>query len=456
MQVTETLSDGLKRGFAVTLPAADIEQKRTAKLAEIGKSIRLPGFRPGKVPATLVRQRYGTAVMAEVLEESVNDATRQVLDDRGLRVAAQPKVDVKEVGDAKDLEFTVEVELLPEIAMPDFAAMSLTRFKAEPAAEAVDKALTEVAARQEGREPVTEDRGAQTGDTLTVDFVGKVDGVPFAGGTGSDMAVKLGGAGFIPGFSEGMEGMKVGEERTIHVTFPEQYHAAELAGKPATFDLVGKALEQPKAAEINDELATAIGFESLDKLREAVVSQIQREYDGVSRMRIKRDLLDVLSKAVTFEVPASMVDAEFDAIWTRVDADIKAGRADEEDKAKDEATLRADYRAIAERRVRLGLLLSEIGRANGIQVAADEMTRAMRAEAGRYPGQEAQVMEFFRKNPQAADGLRGPIYEDKVIDFILELAKVEEATVSPEELSADPDEAPVKGTDPVASESNPG
>ena len=375
MQVTETLSDGLKRGFAVTLPAADIEQKRTAKLAEIGKSIRLPGFRPGKVPATLVRQRYGTAVMAEVLEESVNDATRQVLDDRGLRVAAQPKVDVKEVGDAKDLEFTVEVELLPEIAMPDFAAMSLTRFKAEPAAEAVDKALTEVAARQEGREPVTEDRGAQTGDTLTVDFVGKVDGVPFDGrhrlGHGGEARL---GAGFIPGFSEGMEGMKVGEERTIHVTFPEQYHAAELAGKPATFDLVGKALEQPKAAEINDELATAIGFESLDKLREAVVSQIQREYDGVSRMRIKRDLLDVLSKAVTFEVPASMVDAEFDAIWTRVDADIKAGRADEEDKAKDEATLRADYRAIAERRVRLGLLLSEIGRANGIQVAADEMT----------------------------------------------------------------------------------
>ena len=452
MQVTETLSEGLKRGFAVTLPASDIEQKRTAKLLEIGKSIRLPGFRPGKVPATLVRQRYGSAVMAEVLEESVNDATRQVLDDRGLRVATQPKVDVKEIGDAKDVEFTVEVELLPEIAMPDFSGMSLTRFKAEPAADAVDKALGEIASRQEGREAVTEDRGAQVGDTLTVDFLGKVDGVPFAGGTGTDMAVKLGGAGFIPGFSEGMEGMKAGEERTIHVTFPEQYHAAELAGKAATFDLVGKGLEQPKPAEVNDELATAIGFGNLDELRAAVVGRIQNEYDGVSRMRIKRDLLDLLSKAVTFEVPASMADAEFEAIWQRVEADLKAGRADEEDKAKDETTLRADYRAIAERLVRLGLLLSEIGRANGIQVAPDEMARAMRAEAGRYPGQEAQVMEFFRKNTQAADGLRGPIYEDKVIDFILELATVEEKAVSPEELSADPEEVVAA----VAEGSNPG
>ena len=440
MQVTETLSEGLKRGFAVTLPAADIEQKRSAKLAEIGKNIRLPGFRPGKVPANLVRQRYGTAVMAEVLEESVNDATRQVLDDRGLRPAAQPKVDVKEIADAKDLEFTVEVELLPEVAMPEFGALHLTRYKAEPAAEAVEKALAEIASRQEGREPVTEDRGAQVGDTLTVDFVGKVDGVPFAGGTGTDMAVKLGGAGFIPGFSEGMEGMKPGESRTIEVTFPTEYHAAELAGKPATFDLTAKALEQPKAAELNDELATRIGFEGLDKLREAVSERIQAEYNQVSRMRIKRDLLDALSKAAAFEVPASMVDAEFDAIWKRIEEDLKAGRADEEDKNKDEATLRADYRAIAERRVRLGLLLSEIGRQNGIQVQPDEMTRAMRAEAARYPGQEAQVMEFFRKNPQAADGLRGPIYEDKVIDFILELAKVEDKVVTPEELSAEPDE----------------
>lgn len=442
MQVTETLSDGLRRGFAITVPASDIEEKRTAKLSEIGKNVRLPGFRPGKVPATIVRQRYGTAVMAEVLEESVNTATQQVLDERGLRAVGQPKVDVTQIEEKKDLQFTVEVELLPEIAMPDFAALNLVRYKAEPSEDDIQRTLADVASRQEGREPVTEDRGAQAGDTLTVDFVGKVDGVPFAGGTGTDMAVKLGGAGFIPGFSEGMLGMKPGEERTIDVTFPEEYHAKELAGKAATFDLVAKTLEQPKPAELDDALATGMGFESLEKLREAVVQQGQREYDQVSRMRIKRDLLDALSKAATFEVPPSMVEAEFAQIWQRVEADLKAGKADEEDKGKDEETLKSDYRAIAERRVRLGLLLSEIGRSNGIQVQPDELTRAMRTEASRYPGQEAQVMEFFRKNPQAADNLRGPIYEEKVVDFILELAKVEDKVVSPAELSAEPDAAP--------------
>ncbi len=450
MQVTETLSDGLKRGFAVTVPASDLEDKRTARLREIGKTIRLPGFRPGKVPPTIVRQRYGTAVMAEVLEESVNAATRQVLDDRGLRAAGQPKVDVTQVEDEKDLQFTVEVELLPEIAMPDFGAIELVRYRAEPADEAVDKALTEIGNRQEGREPVTEDRGAQMGDTLTVDFLGKVDGTPFPGGTGTDMAVKLGGSGFIPGFSEGMEGMKPGEQRTINVTFPEQYHAPELAGKAATFDLTAKTLEQPKPAVMDDELAKTMGFEDLTDLRKLVVQQIQREYDQVSRMRIKRDLLDALSKAAEFPVPPSMVQAEFDQIWQRVEADLKAGKADEEDKNKDEDTLKADYRAISERRVRLGLLLAEIGRGNGIQVQADEMTRAMRAEAGRYPGQEAQVMEFFRKNPQAADNLRGPLYEEKVVDFILDLAKVEDRMVPPDELSAEPGEA--AAAEPVTTE----
>ena len=450
MQVTETLSDGLRRGFAITVPMSAIEEKRTAKLDEIGKTVKLPGFRPGKVPASIVRQRYGTAVMAEVLEESVQGAMQQVLEERGLRPAGQPKVDLKQLPEKEqDLQFDLEVELLPEIAMPDFAAMALSRFKAEPADEAIDKALAEIAARQDGREPVTEDRGATTGDTLTVDFVGKVDGVAFAGGTGTDMAVKLGGEGFIPGFSEGMEGMKVGEERQINVTFPAEYHAKELAGKAATFDLTGKLLEQTKPAAIDEALATAIGFENLEELRGAIRSQIQREFDSISRMRIKRDLLDALSKLATFEVPPSMVEAEFTQIWQRVEADMKAGKLDAEDSGKDEETLKAEYRPIAERRVRLGLLLSEIGRTNGIQVQPDELTRAMRAEAQRYPGQEAAVMEFFRKNPQAADGLRGPIYEDKVIDFILELAKVEEKVVTPEELSAEPQAAPE--TAPTAS-----
>jgi len=438
MQVTETLSEGLKRGYAVVVPMADIESKRTAKLTEIGKTVRLPGFRPGKVPMTVVRQRYGTAIMSEVLEESVNSATQQVLSDRGLRAAAQPKVDVTSLDDKQDLQFNVEVELLPEVPMPDFGAIALTRLRAEPAAEAIDKALNEIASRQRELEPVTEDRGAQVGDTLTVDFVGKVNDVAFPGGTGTGMAVELGGSGFIPGFSEGMEGMRLGEERQINVTFPAEYNNKELAGQPATFDLTATALQQTKPTPIDDALAEKLGFENLEKLRELIGQQIQREYDQISRMRIKRDLLDSLATGANFMVPESMVEGEFASIWQRVENDLKQGKGDDDDKGKDEATLKAEYRAIAERRVRLGLLLSEIGRANGVQVAPDEMTRAMRAEAGRYAGQEAQVMEFFRKNPQAAETLRGPIFEDKVVDFILELAQVEDKVVPSEELSAEP------------------
>ena len=438
MQVTETLSEGLRRGYAVVVPMADIESKRTAKLTEIGKTVRLPGFRPGKVPMTVVRQRYGTAIMSEVLEESVNSATQQVLSDRGLRAAAQPKVDVTSLDDKQDLQFNVEVELLPEVPMPDFGAIALTRLRAEPAAEAIDKALNEIASRQRELEPVTEDRGAQVGDTLTVDFVGKVNDVAFSGGTGTGMAVELGGSGFIPGFSEGMEGMRPGEERQINVTFPAEYNNKELAGQPATFDLTATALQQTKPTPIDDAMAEKLGFETLEKLRELIGQQIQREYDQISRMRIKRDLLDSLATGANFMVPESMVEGEFASIWQRVENDLKQGKGDDDDKGKDEATLKAEYRAIAERRVRLGLLLSEIGRANGVQVAPDEMTRAMRAEAGRYAGQEAQVMEFFRKNPQAAETLRGPIFEDKVVDFILELAQVEDKVVPPEELSAEP------------------
>ena len=455
MQVTETLSEGLKRGYSVVVPVADIESKRTAKLTEIGKTVRLPGFRPGKVPMTVVRQRYGTAIMSEVLEESVNSATQQVLTDRGLRPAAQPKVDVTSLDDKHDLQFNVEVELLPEIAMPDFSAISLTRLRAEPSAETIDKALGEIAMRQREFEPVTDDRGAMMGDTLTVDYEGKVDGVAFAGGTGTAMAVELGGTGFIPGFSEGMEGMRVGEERQINVSFPEEYGNKELAGKPATFDLKATALQQAKPIEINDAFAEKIGFENLEDLRKLIATQMQREYDQVGRMRIKRDLLDILANGADFMVPESMVEGEFASIWQRVESDIKQGKGDEEDKAKDEATLKAEYRGIAERRVRLGLLLSEIGRSNGVQVAPDEMTRAMRTEAARYQGQEAQIMEFFRKNPQAAESLRGPIFEEKVVDFILELAKVEDKVVSLEELSAEPPTAepsPQSASEPAPAE----
>ncbi len=441
MQVTETLSDGLKRGYTVVVPAADIEGRRSKRLAELGKTINLPGFRPGKVPMPVVKQRYGTAVTAEVLEESVNDATNKVLSDRGLRAAMQPKVDVISLEEAKDLEFKVEVELLPEIAMPDFGAIEVTRLKAEPSGEAVDKALGEIAARNRDLVPVEEVRPAAKGDVLTVDFIGKVDGVAFEGGTGTDMDVEVAGTGFIPGFTEQLEGVSAGETRQINVTFPEEYGAKELAGKAATFDITVKALKQSLVPAVDDALAKKLGFEEIGRVRELITQQIQREYDQMGRLRIKRELLDALAKAANFPVPEGMLDAEFASIWERVEADRKKGEADDEDKDKDDETLKAEYRAIAERRVRLGLLLSEIGRVNGITVAPDELTRAMRVEAGRYPGQEAQVMEFFRKNPQAAEGLRGPIFEEKVVDYVLELARVTDSIVTPEELAREPDAA---------------
>ena len=449
MQVTETLSEGLKRAFTVIVPAADIEIRRIKRLTEIGRTVKLPGFRPGHVPMPVVRQRYGTAVSAEVLEESVNRATQQVLSDRGLRAAVQPKVDVVSIEDKKDLEFKVEVELLPDVPMPDFKAIEVTRLKAEPAAELVDKTIADIAARQ--RELVVSDevRPAKKGDFLAVDFLGKVAGEPFPGGAGTDMDVEVGGTGFIPGFTEQMEGMSVGESRVIDVTFPEEYAEKTLAGKAATFDITVKALKSQVLPVIDDAFAEKLGLENVEQLRTIVTQQIQREYDQRSRFRLKRELLDVLTGLVSFPVPESMLENEFSQIWARIESDRKQGQADAEDAGKDDDTLRAEYRAIAERRVRLGLLLSEIGRINNITVGADEMNRAMRTEAGRYQGQEAMVMEFFRKNPQAAEGLRGPIFEEKVVDYVLELAKVTDVPTTPEELARDPDEKPDVAAEPT-------
>ena len=451
MQVTETLSEGLKRGFTVVVPSTNIEGKRSAKLAELSKQIRLPGFRPGKVPERIVRQRYGTAVLAEVLEDSVNEATQQVLSDRGLRAATQPKVDVKAVEGGldtpHDLEFTVEVELLPEITPPDFSTISLTRLKAEPSAGEMDKALAGLAQRHRSLDPVEEPRAATKGDFLTVDYIGRIEGTPFPGGAGTDVDIEVGGSGFIPGFTEQIEGVSPGETRTIDVTFPEGYATSDLAGKPAQFEIVVKTLKTASVPAIDDALAEKIGFDSLDDLRSALTRQMQREYDGMSRMRIKRDLLDRLSKLADFAVPPSMADAEFEQIWQRVEADRKAGQEDAEDKDKDEATLKAEYRAIAERRVRLGLLLAEVGRSQGVSVSAEEMTQAMRAEAMRYAQQAAEVMEFFRKTPEAAERLRGPIFEDKVVDYILDQAQVAERVVTAEELAAEPEEVADKAVE---------
>ncbi len=343
------------------------------------------------------------------------------------------------MGEASDLAFTVEVELLPEITIPDLGALTLTRLTATPSDETIDKALAAIARRNRSFEDV-EPRPAAVGDVLVTDFVGRIDGAAFEGGTASDVSVEVGGEGFIPGFTQQLEGLAPGDSRTIEVTFPDNYQTAELAGRAARFDVVAKGLKRPVDPAIDDELAKRVGFGDLAAVRDAVRQQVAEEYRQLSRLRLKRELLDALAVGATFEAPASLVEAEFTQIWSRIEADRAAGKLDDEDRAKEPDALRAEYRAIAERRVRLGLLLAEIGRANAIQVSADEMARGMRAEASRYPGQEQQVLEFFRKNPRAAETVRGPIYENKVVDYVLELATLSEQEVTPEALAELPDE----------------
>jgi trigger factor len=448
MQVTETLSDGLKRNYTVVLPVADLESRRTERLTTLGKTLRLPGFRPGKVPMPIVKQRYGSAVSAEVLEESVNEATQKVLSERGLRPAQNPKVDLvteNPTALTSDLEFTVTMELLPDIVLPDFSTIELTRFKAEVAPESVDKALQQIAKFNRALEPIpaetlaARDTGATAGEILTIDFLGKIDDVEFEGGTGTDTPVEIGGTDFIPGFAEQLEGARPGETRTINVTFPEDYGKADLAGKAATFDITVKQLSTQTIPPIDDDLAKKLGAEDLAAIRDVVSSRQQHEYDSLSRMRLKKALLDALSGLADFPVPVSIADQEFEQIWQQFEAARKAGTQDEEDKGKDDDTLKAEYRAIAERRVRLGLLLAEIGRINNITVTEQELNRALYQRAMQYPGQEAQMLEFFQKYPQLTNTVRAPLLEDKVVDFVLELAKVTDTVVTPEELAKDPE-----------------
>lgn len=452
MQVTEVATEGLKRSFDVVVQAAEVDSARNKRLAAVAKDLRLPGFRPGKVPMSVVKSRYGTAINGEVLEEAVQSATRDLLSERGLKPAQQPRIELKsqDVGEGQDVAFHIEMEVLPEIPMPEFSAIEVERLKAEPTEEEVNKALEGLASRAATLEDVTEDRPAEVGDTVVVDFTGRArpkddpegEPEPFPGGSGTDMPVEIGGQGFIPGFADGLVGIRVGETRNVEVTFPPDYQAADLAGRPAVFEMTAKALKKSVKPALDDEFARKVGVEGgIEDLRRQMKEILQSQYDQASRLRVKRQLLDALAERADFPVPQGLVDAEFDSIWQRVEADMKAGRLDDEDKGKDEETLRAEYRRIAERRIRLGLLVSEIGRTNGVQVGQEEILRAMRAEAGRYPGQERQVMEYFQRNPQAMDSIRAPLFEEKVVDFMLELAKVNERSVSAEELQAQASEA---------------
>ncbi|MFD1624395.1 trigger factor [Azospirillum griseum] len=439
MNITETSTDGLKREFQVVISAKDIEEKVNGKLEELRRTVQLPGFRPGKVPVTVIKQRYHGGVLSEVLEDAIATSSRQALSERGLRVALQPKIEVESYEENGDLTYKMAVELLPDVEPGDFGAIELEKPVADVTDESVADALSKLASAHSTQVAITEERGAENGDIALIDFAGSVDGEALPGMDGKDYPLELGAGRFVPGFEEQLIGAKAGEHRSINVTFPADYPHERLKGAATVFEVDVKELRKNVPAEVNDDLAKEFGMESLEKMRDAVRDRIKSEYANLSRLRVKRQLLDKLAEAHAFEVPVGMVDIEFEGIWARLQEELKNGTAGE-DAAKSEDDLKTEYRAIAERRVRLGLLLSEVGRRNNIQVTQDEVNRALINEARRFPGQERQVFEFFKNNQQALENLRAPIFEDKVVDHILELAKVSEKTVTVEELTKDEDE----------------
>ena len=415
-------------------------EKITARLEDIAKTIKMPGFRPGKVPVSVIRKRHGDALRGEILEQSVNDSSNQALTERALRPASQPKIEVTSFEVGGDLEYTIEFDIIPEITPCDFSKLKVERLVVETDEKEIDEAIERLASMHKSSEPISGSRKSKSGDVAVINFVGSVDGEKFDGGSAEDYELELGSGSFIPGFEEQVIGAKAGDKLEVKVSFPAEYGAAELAGKDAVFEVEVKELRETTPAEINDELATKFGKETVKELREAVGEERQREFAEVSRMRQKRALLDSLFDAHDFETPESLATEEFNAIWQQFEQQREAGQLEEEDADKSDDEHKADFKEIAERRVRLGLLLSEVGRINEIQVSQDEINQRLFQEAQRYQGQEQQVLEFYQKNPQAMQGLTAPLYEDKVVDFILELAKVEDRTVSHEELLAEPEE----------------
>jgi trigger factor len=430
MQVEEMSAEGLKRQFKIVVPAGDLSAKVDERLAELARTAQMPGFRPGKVPVSLLKQQYGQALYGEALEAAVNTSTAKAIEDRGLKPALQPKIDLKQLGEGKDVEFEVAVELLPEIGKLDFSGIELERLKAEVPPNDVDDALDRIAKANREQKPVDPPRPAKQGDAVKLDFLGSVDGVPFEGGAATDYVVELGSGSFIPGFEDQLVGAEVGKPCEVKVTFPADYGAEALAGKDAVFACTIKEILEFVDKPIDDELAKKSNFENVDAMRKAVSERIGQDYTQISRSLIKRQLLDKLADAHKFAVPDGLVESEFNAIWQRLEEAKKSGEKLEGDEEK----LREEYKAIAERRVRLGLLLADVGRSNSIDVTPEELNQAVMREAMRYPGQERQVMEFYGKNTELKEQLRAPIFEEKTVDFILELAKVNERSVAPDEL----------------------
>ncbi len=447
MQVVEKSGGGLSRVYGVTVSAADLGAKLDAKIAEITPRMNLKGFRPGKVPPAHVKRIYGKALMGEVVEQTLNESSQQVLDEQKLRVAAQPDLlpqgDMEQVLAGKeDLSFELNVEVMPDFDPIDVSGLSLTRPVYKPTDDEVNEALDELVKQNRTYEP----RGgkspkAKDGDQVVVDFIGRIDGEAFEGGTATDAALVLGSGQFIPGFEEQLVGAAPGDSKTVKVTFPEEYQVERLKGQPAEFEVTVKEVREPKEGQADDELAQRLGLGDLDALKAALQSNLEQQYNETSRFKLKRALLDKLDTAHDFPLPPRMVDAEFDVIWQQVEQDRTQSGTAPEDEGKTDDELKAEYRKIAERRVRLGLILAEIGQRNNVTVTEQELSDAMRQEAMRYGAQAQQIFDLLRNNPNAKAQMRAPIYEEKVVDLILGRASVDDKAVSKDELMAE-DEMP--------------
>lgn len=434
MKATELKSEGLKKEYSVVIPAADFEKQVDAKINQVAKTTKLPGFRPGKAPKEMLKQKYRASVLGEVLDEAVREATEEVIKSNKLNPVMMPNIKITKFEDGKDIEFEVSVELMPEIKVGDLSSIKLEKLMAEVPAEEVDKALKYIAQSRRETAKVEEDRAAVKGDTLVIDFVGSVDGVEFQGGKGENYPLELGSNSFIPGFEDQLVGKKAGEKVDVKVTFPEDYHAKDLAGKASVFAVDIKELRTAKEVEINDEFAKSLGEESLDKLKTAIAERIKGDYEAASKMKLKRQLLDNLDNEYKFEVPAGLVDAEYKSIVDQYEQAKKYNQLDESEKDKSEEELLAEYKDIAVRRVKLGLLLSEIGKDAKVTITPDDINKAIMNEAKKYPGQEKAVFDYYLKNKQAIDALKAPVFEEKIVDYVIGKSDVSEKIVSIEEL----------------------
>jgi trigger factor len=450
MQVTETVSEGLTREFRVTVPAADLDARVSDRLTELKDTVQLRGFRPGKVPISHLRKVYGRSVMAETVEALIRELNAKIVQERGFKLAMEPKVTLSNesteldrvMGGQSDLAYTLSLEVLPKIELGDFKALKLERLTAPATDTEVDEALTKLAEQNKPYEPRAEGAKVEAGDRVVVDYNGTIDGQPFEGGTGTDVGVNVGSGTFIPGFEEQLVGISVGETRQVSVTFPASYPNPALASRQAEFQVTAKSVETPGTATIDDAFAKSLGLESLDKLKATVSERIAREHAVMSRQKLKRQLLDQLDAMHKFAAPPTLIEDEFKNVWNAIESDLKQQGRTFADEGTTEEKAREEYRTIAERRVRLGLVLAEIGEKNNIKVTEDELSRAVAERARQFPGREQEVWEHFRKNAQALASVRAPIFEEKVVDFLVELAKVTEKPVGREELYKEEDEVP--------------